>query len=64
MDDEQTKVAKWTKQELNVYKVNVDACYVDDGRGATAAVLCNHRGEAMSGGSFLFDRFVSRRVNF
>lgn len=27
--------------------------------GHTAAVLCNHRGEAMSGGSFLFDHVLN-----
>ena len=33
---------KWSKPAQNLYKVNVDACFMEDGSGATAAVLRNH----------------------
>ena len=30
---------KWSKPCNNMYKMNVDACFMEDGCGATAAVL-------------------------
>ena len=33
---------KWSKPAQNLYKVNVDACFMEDGSRATTAVLRNH----------------------
>lgn len=45
---------KWSKPAQNVYKVNVDACFMEDGSGATAAALQNHWGEALTGSTALY----------
>jgi ribonuclease HI len=44
---------KWSKPCHNMYKMNVDACFMEDGCGATAAVLRNHHGQALAGSSSL-----------
>ena len=49
---------KWSKPAQNLYKVNVDACFMEDGSGATAAVLRNHSGEALTGSTTLFTRVL------
>lgn len=37
------------KPALNTYKMNVDACFSDDGSGAKVAILGNNLGEALAG---------------
>ena len=49
---------KWSKPAQNLYKVNVDACFMEDGSGATITVLQNHLGEALTGSTTLFTRVL------
>lgn len=49
---------KWLKPGLNVYKMNVDACSMENGTEATAAILRNHPGKALAGSSALFDHVL------
>ena len=45
----------WKKPQPGSYKLNIDACFFDDGAGAVAAILRNCRGEAIAGASETFD---------
>ena len=43
----------WKKPPGNLYKLNVDATYFENGMGAAAAILRNSCGEAVAGVSWL-----------
>jgi ribonuclease HI len=46
------KQLRWTKPPRNNYKVNIDASYFPNGRGAVAVIIRNHLGEVISGGAW------------
>jgi ribonuclease HI len=43
----------WNKPQPNVYKLNIDACYFPNGSSAARAIICNYKGEAITGSSSL-----------
>jgi hypothetical protein len=48
-ENAEQKEVIWNKPQLNVYKLNIDACYFLNGSGAAGAIIRNDKGEAIAG---------------